>query len=316
MIAGNACDTRPWLLVEASQEGVLRLATATPSDRPRVENIRQIEVAGVPTFTDALQRYEREAGLQLRGLQCCMSMAGATSGDALSLVRSRWTISRAGLEAVFDRPAIVLNDVAARAWGVRAGSAAVETLRGVGTPDFARPGRFAMIMVEEGVNAALVDVDRAGQARVLETEAGKLDFAPADEREFRLAQVLRGVNASTSWEQLLMLERHDAVWRDACPELSETERLRIQAAVLGRFCVNLMHVYGAWQGVMITGSRGGRILNGSSRSAFDGSFGGRRSFSRLVGGTPVWRVDQNEAVLTGLAERLAHDFKPELRAAA
>lgn len=316
MIVGQSADMRPWLLVDASQEGMLRLATANPSDRPRVENIRHVEVAGVPTFTDALQRYEREAGLQLRGLQCCMAMAGATSGDSLSLVRSRWTISRAGLEAIFDRPAIVLNDVAARAWGVRAGSASVETLRGTGAPSFGRTGRLAMLMVEEGVNAAVVDIDRDGQARVLETEGGKLDFAPTDERELKLAQALRGISASTIWEQMLMLERDDPVWRDACPEVAESERLRILASVLGRFCVNLMHVYGAWQGVMITGSRGGRILNASARAAFDASFVGRRSFSRLIANTPVWRVDQNEAVLTGAAERLAHDFRPELRAAA
>ena len=316
MIAGNACDERPWLLVEASQEGVLRLATAIPSDRPKLQNLRQINVAGVPTFTDALQRYEQETGLQLRGIQCAMAMAGATSGEGLSLVRSRWTISRSGLQAIFERPAILLNDVAARAWATRSGTASIQTLRGFGSPDLGRAGRYGMIMVEEGVGAAIVDVDVDGEVRILETEAGHMDFGPSNEREERLARALRGAAPFVSWERLLMLDRHDAAWREACPEMLEAERPRCQAAILGRFCVNLMHAFGAWQGMMLTGSRVGRIVDGNSRTHFDAAFGGRRNFSRLISSAPVWRVDQNEAVLTGAAERLAHDFGPSLRAAA
>src|SRR5215212_2296329 len=93
-LAPSVCQ---WLLIEASREGVLRFASAIPSDRPRLTDIREIEVAGLPTFTDALQRYERETGVQLSGRQCAMAIAGAASGETMSLVRSRWTISRAGL---------------------------------------------------------------------------------------------------------------------------------------------------------------------------------------------------------------------------
>ena len=106
-------DVAPWLLIEASIEGVMRYATAIPSDRPRLTNIGEITVSGLPTFTDALQSIERELNMPLRGVQCAMAMAGATSGEALSLVRSRWTITRAGLAAVFDREVTVINDVAA-----------------------------------------------------------------------------------------------------------------------------------------------------------------------------------------------------------
>lgn len=316
MIGGLMSDVRPWLLIEASQEGVIRVATANPSDRPRVENIRQIEIAGVPTFTDALQWYEREAGLSLRGLQCSIAMAGATSGESLSLVRSRWTISRSGLEAIFERPAVVLNDVAARAWAVRGGTASIESLRGIGAPSFARPGRYGMIMVEEGVGAAIIDVDRGGDIRILETESGHMDFVPANQREENLARSVGGAAPVVSWERMLMLDRRDAVWHDSCPDLLESERPRVQAGFLGRFSVQLMHAFGAWQGMILTGSRVGSIINATSRASFEASFGGRRNFSRLISASPVWRVDQRDAVLTGAAERLAHDFGVGLRSAA
>lgn len=316
MMSPTGSDLRPWLLIEASQEGILRFATAMPSPRPRVSEVRQINVAGVPTFTDALQRYERETGISLQGLQCAMAIAGAASGETISLVRSRWTISRAGLTAVFGNPAMILNDVAARAWATRSGTATTDTVRGVGKPTFSQPGRYAMVMVEEGVGAAIIDIDRDAGIRILETEAGHTDFAPMNEREEKLAKAVKGTAQTVSWERMLMIDRQDPAWGQACPDLLEAERPRILAAMLGRFAVNLMHNFGAWQGLMLTGSRAGRMLETGCRPYFDASFATRRNFSRLIIGAPAWRVDQHEAVLTGAAERLAYAIQPITAAAA
>ena len=316
MMSPAASGVSPWLLIEASSEGVLRFATVMPSPRPRVSAIHEIEIEGVPTFTDALQRFEREKGVPLRGLQCAMAIAGAASGETISLVRSRWTISRAGLQAMFGTQPVILNDVAARAWATRSGTANIETLRGLGMPTFTRPGRYAMIMVEEGVGAAIVDVDRDSGVRVLETEAGHTDFAPTNEREERLLKGVRGNSPVVSWEKILMLDRQDPVWGQACPDMLEPERPRLLSALLGRFSVNLMHSFGAWQGIMITGARAGRMLDSGNRVYFESAFATRRNFSRLIIGAPAWRVDQHEAVLTGAAERLAQDLSPNFSAAA
>ena len=138
MMGPATSGVNPWLLIEASSEGVLRFATVMPSSRPRVSAIHEIPIAGVPTFTDALQQFEREEGVPLRGLQCAMAIAGAASGETISLVRSRWTISRAGLMAIFGTQPVILNDVAARAWATRSGTANIEPLRGLGMPSFSR----------------------------------------------------------------------------------------------------------------------------------------------------------------------------------
>lgn len=316
MTSPGTSDVRPWLLIEASSEGVLRFATALPSARPRISSIHEVAIDGVPTFTDALQRFEREKCVPLSGLQCAMAIAGAASGETISLVRSRWTISRAGLQAVFGTQAIILNDVAARAWATRSGTANIQQVRGAGAPSLSRAGRYGMIMVEEGVGAAIVDVDRDAGIRVLETEAGHMDFSPADAREARLADGIKGTRAVVSWEMMLMLDRHDPVWNTACPDLLESERPRLLAGLLGRFAINLMHSFGAWQGMMITGSRAGRMLEAGNRVYFESPFATRRNFSRLVIGAPVWRIDQHEAVLTGAAERLAQDLSGKFSAAA
>jgi glucokinase len=192
----------------------------------------------------------------------------------------------------------------------------METLRGIGSPSLSRTGRYIMLMVEEGVGAAVIDVDRDGVIRILETEAGHMDFPPACEREEKLARANKGIAPHVSWEKMLMTDRQSAVWSQACPEVLDSERPRILANILGRLAVNLMHAYGAWQGVMITGGRGTRLLEGNSRPAFDSAFNARRNFSRLVIGAPCWRVEQREAVLTGAAECLSQNVRVELRNAA
>ena len=316
MFGAAPTESRPWLMIEASQEGFLRFATATPSDRPRLTNVRQIDIKGLPTFTDALQQFERESGVALRGLNCAMAVAGATSGETLSLVRSRWTITRSGLAAVFGKEVIIINDVAARAWATRSGTATMDTLRGIGSPNLTRAGRYIMLMVEEGVGAAVIDIDRDGTIRILETECGHMDFPAACDREEKLAKALKGISPYVSWEKMLMVERQAAIWSQACPEVLDSERPRLIANILGRLAVNLMHAYGAWQGVMITGSRGTRLLEGNARAAFDAAYTGRRNFSRLVIGAPAWRVEQREAVLIGAAECLSQNVGVELRNAA
>jgi glucokinase len=245
-----------------------------------------------------------------------MAIAGATSGDTLSLVRSRWTITRAGLAAVFGNDVIIINDVAARSWATRSGTATIETIRGSGSPSLARTGRYIMLMVDEGVGAAIIDIDRDGLIRILETEAGHMDFAPACNREEKLAQAVKGNSLYTSWEKMLLLDRQAPAWTQACPEVPDSERARIVSAILGRFAVNLMHAYGAWQGVMITGARCGRLLEGNARTTFDAAFNARRNFSRLILGAPSWRVEQGDAVLMGAAECLSQHVRVELRKAA
>jgi glucokinase len=277
--------------------------------------VREINIAGLPTFTDALQQYERETGIPLQGRHCAMAIAGAASGEAFSLARSRWTISRAGLTAIFGRPVTILNGVAARAWAIKSGAASVDNLRGARSLNLANPGRYMMLSLSSGVGAAVVDVDRDGSIRILETEAGQMDFPAESEREQKLVGSLKGMNAHVSWENLLMIDPQSPAW-GSCPEVPESERPRLTANVLGRFAVNLLYAYGAWDGVMITGSRAAQILGPLSRSAFDSAFAERRSLHRLLTACPAWKIEQSEPVLTGAAECLAQTVCSQMPKAA
>src|SRR5260221_11842279 len=114
-----------------------------------------------------------------------------------------------------------------------------------------------MIIVEEGVGAAAIDVARESGIRILETEAGHTDFAPASDREEKLSKALRGANTVVSWEKMLMLDRRDPPWGQAGPDVPETERPRILAAMRGRFAVNPIDNFGAAASRMLDTSRAG-----------------------------------------------------------
>lgn len=304
---------RSWLMIESASEHMIRFGIATPSTRPQLERTWQVDVAGLPTFTDALQKFERESGIALRGLDCAMAFAGAVHGEQLSLARSRWTITRTGIAAVFGKEVNIINTIAARAWAVKSGTGEIETIRGSGAPDIGKAGRHVLVLVDQGVGAAVIDVDRGGDVRILETEAGHTDFPATTDHELKLAKAIKGLRTNASWEQMLKVERQSPEFEQACPGLNEVDRSRILATILGRFCVNLMHVYGAWQGVIITGGRSAKILQRDARPAFEAPFSERSRFSRLVVGCPVWRVEQRDAVLQGAAECLAQGFKPVLQ---
>lgn len=316
MFGGSTSAPKRWLMVEVSSEHVLRFGTATPSPRPRLEKTWETDIRGLPTFTDALQKFERESGIVLRGIDCAMAFAGAVAGEQLSLARSRWTITRAGITAYFGKEVNIINTIAARAWAVKSGTSEVETIRGVGLPNLTQPGRYVLVLADEGVGAAVIDVARDGGVRILETEAGHSEFPATSEQESKLANAVKATRRHASWEQMVKAEPQGPEYAEAYAGMSDADRAKVQANILGRFCVNLMHVYGAWQGVILTGRRSARILQGQGRAAFELPFNDRSRFSRLIIGCPTWRVEQRDAVLQGAAESLAQDFKIAVQKAA
>jgi len=301
-------QARNWIIVDSSQAGEVRITAVQPSERPRIGDVCVLNVNDLPTFTDALQSFERQTGCPLNGSECVIAIGGATSGEALPVARSRWTITRPGLQAVFGRPVTVINDVAARAWAIRSGTASLGAVRGYGQPSLEKPGRMLMLMIDEGLGACCIDIDRDRQVRMLETEAGHTDFSPSDENQQRLATALRGNAPQLSWEAVLARSSNEPEIVAALPHLSDSERAGLLAGIAGRLCVNLIMAYGAWSGVILTGCRAPRLLSDSGRRAFEAQFATKRTFSRLIMATPVWSLAQREPVLTGAAEILAHHY--------
>lgn len=314
-IAGERANS--WIVIDASRQAEVVIAAAEPGASPRITVTRSYPVATLPTFTDSLLRFERETGIALNGTTCVLTTAGVVSGSSVAIARSRWTISRGGLSVLFGQPVTVINDGTARAWAALAAGSTGQRLRGTAAADFGSPGRRVLVIVDEGVGAAIIDIDPAGSARVLETEAGHAGFAPIDEEDDRLLAALRSAGGATSWERALMLSHDDPVWTAALPGSSRTDRVRRHARLLGSFVGDLTLAYGSWHGALLVGKR---VPQGHDLSAaFEAGFLAKRAFRRQLLETPCWKLEQHDYVLRGgaalLGRRYAEQAAP-LRAAA
>jgi glucokinase len=287
-----------WLLIDVAHQGEVRMTSATP-DNPSIGHIYRFETASLPTFTDALLRFQRESGEALHGLNAVIAIAGAAVGDAIPITRTRWNISRNGLASMLGRPVTILNEVAAQAWATISSPPMINAIRGAGTPNLKERGRHLLISFEDGIGTAIIDIDESFRATVLEAEGGHCDFAPQNELELSLCRALSPLGDATTFEQVLMVKAGDPAWRILAP-LGERERNEFRAHIAGRLVANLMFATGAWQGVMMRGRTLPEFHPGERRS-FEAGLCERKSFRRLTNAVRVWRIEQRESVLAGAA---------------
>lgn len=222
--------------------------------------MRTLSSEGIATFTDALLTYERESGMSLRGAECVLAVPAPPTGDAIPVARSRWTISRSGLNAMFGRPVAVINDVAAMAWSLLAdGAGKIEPFGGPRF-DFTKAGRWAVVLLDDGVNTAALDVAEDGRCHVVDGEAGHAGFSPGDDAEIALMRSLRQRHAHISWELAL-----NAGWSE--PHASAADR-EAWAGMAGAFVGDSIMQLGAWSGVILAGRHCATLRDPARQRAF------------------------------------------------
>jgi glucokinase len=237
-------EAERWVLADASTLGTIRFGCTTPGAN-KVQSIVSLSSESYPTFTDALLTYERDAGVPLRGAECVLAIPAPPTGDAIPVARSRWTISRSGLNAMFGRPVAVINDVAATAWSLLASELPKLEPFGGPAPDFTKPGRWAVVLLDDGINMAALDIAEDGRCHVIDGEAGHAGFSPANEQEAELMQRLRQRHAHVSWELAL-----SAGWGEGHAPSRERD---MWAGMAGAFVGDAIMHSGAWSGVILTG---------------------------------------------------------------
>ena len=288
------------LLIDASAQGELRLmrtdASGTGSD------VRRYDANELPTFTDALIRYERETDTSLLGTRALLAIGGATSGNVLNIARSRWVISRPGLGAMFGRPVEVINDVAVRGWAAVGGGAVRRQLRGApAEPDFSVPSSRALLLLDEGVGAAIVKVDQGGRTTILESELGHIDCHPATAAEEALCRALRSAGEQPSWEQVLLAALSG--------QGGNADDAGFAARLVGRLVAQVALAFAAWNGIILSGSKTAPLLQPAARQPFAEGYAMRQRFRRQLDAAPCWLIDQRDPIMTGLI-RLAAEQAP------
>lgn len=264
----------PWVLADASTAGVVRFGCTAPGSN-RLESIISMSGDTYPTFTDALLTYERQSGVSLRGAEFVLAVPAPPAGDAIPVARSRWTISRSGLSSMFGRPVAVINDVAATAWSLL-GTELSKLEHFGGAPfDFTKPGRWAVILVDDGVNAAALDVAGDGRSHVTDGEAGNAGFSPSNDAEIELMRQLRQRNVHVSWEMAL-----NAGWAEQHAPSAQRDAW---AAMVGAFVGDCVLQLGAWSGVILTGRHVGVLRDPQRQALFAKRLEGKSRYGRFVG---------------------------------
>jgi glucokinase len=270
-------DQRRWIFADASTVGSVRFGWTMPG-ASRIESVRAMSSDRHPTFTDALLTYEREEGIPLRGSEFVLAAAAPPAGDAIPIARSRWTISRSGLSSMFGGSVAIMNDVAATAWSLLGPAAAqLEGLSGT-RADFTKPGRWALILLDDGVNAASLDIAEDGRCTVVDGEIGNGGFSPSDEREMALMTKLRAHRPHVTWESAL-----NAGWQEQHAGSPEREAW---AAMAGSFVGDTILALGGWAGVILSGRHIANLRDPLRLQRFTQRLEDKSRYSRFLVATP------------------------------
>jgi glucokinase len=316
----------PSVLATVGRKRVV-LALTDQGGALRPETIRSYDAEATSGVSDALSTFRRDLALPVLPKQSAIAVAGLARGDAISITRTRWIISRPGIEAMLGRPPLVLNDFAAEAWALYSADVRpAETFNGVAHPSLRKPGCYLLLGITSGLGAAVLRRDESGLVTVLPTEAGHGGFVAGTEELARLADDLypgkhpviaedivsapgllaiyelvarrRGFSSRAHTpEEVTRGIALDPIAREACELLCKA--FWAQAG-------SLVQVFGAWDGVLLTGKVAQALRQFLRRPDTQSLFAGVSKYHRLLSGVPRGYAALEHSELVGLAEALRH----------
>ncbi|MDQ3187020.1 MAG: glucokinase [Pseudomonadota bacterium] len=287
-----------------------------------------------PNFSDVLRDFlngAAKSGISGHPAAACFAVAGPIKEQRVSLTNLPWLMDSAAIAREFSIPAIkLINDFSAVAFSIdnllasdlitlQMGKSCVGEMRvvlGAGT----------------GMGVAWL-VRQEGHYVPLSTEAGHMDFSPADELQDRLLQYLRKKLGHVSVERVLsgpgltnifnflnLLEVDKS-------DVSELARVHLEedgAAHIADLAFNHKHpiavkamdlfvgIYGAYagnlalaglsrSGVYVAGGIAPKIIDKLREGGFMKAFRDKGRFSALMEEIPVYVVMNSEAGLIGAA---------------
>lgn len=245
-----------------------------------------------------------------------LAFAGPVDGGSARLTNNAWSIDRCDLRAVGLDEVVIVNDFGAVAHAVATlGEEHFDPVCGPPGP-LPRSGVTTVIGPGTGLGAAMV-VHAEGEDRVVETEAGHIDFAPTCTAEDELLAALRRLYGRVSVERIasgpglaniqaalsgVTDADHIALWKRAL-ETDDADMhtlLDHWTAILGSFAGDLALAQGA-NAVVIAGGLGYRLRKILPNSSFPPRFSSKKPFEARLAAIPVRMLTYPEPGLLGAA---------------
>ena len=266
----------------------MRVALATPAGELR--EVQVFDCADYATPLAAFTAYLTRTAARPRA--ACLAVAGAVDGDLVAFTNSRWRFSQAELRAALKlRRLLVRNDFEALALALPALRA--EDLRQIGGGVARANCPLLVLGPGTGLGVATL-VPHAGAWIAVPGEGGHAGFAPQDDLEIAIADVLRRSAPRLCNEAILSGPGLEAVYR-ALALIDGAAPLPMSAAAIGAaalaagdpraFCAVdvFCAVLGAVAGdlALISGARGGVYIGGGIAPRLLPLLGGSRFRARF-----------------------------------
>lgn len=250
----------------------ITLALTDADGQLRPETVHRYDSNTHPTVSAAYMAFGKDIGLSRLPKRCGIAVAGVPRGDTISVTSSRLFISKSALNAVFDQ-SLVINDFAANAWSVSTTDPALVQPAGTTAPG-SGAGTYLVLGMWLGLGVAAFIRDAGGRVTVLPTEAGHAELVDSAPEIAPLVETIRRCNRHCTAETLLasdgmaalanaMVEQQGGTARYASAEdvIAATERGDAEARkasvlfakALWRYAGNLTLIFGAWDGLFLTG---------------------------------------------------------------
>jgi len=289
---------------------------------------REIEVLACRDYENldcAVVDYLQRVGVEEVG-QACLAVASPVRGTQVRMTNNHWRFDTEEVRRQFAWSAFkVINDFTAMALGVPHVPEAnlVHVCGGPGDP------RRPRLVMGPGTGlgvSGLVPI-RNGWVPLM-TEGGHVDYAPTDDLEMQVLQILRARFGRVSVERILcgqgLLNLYQALAeiRDLPAPLDAPEKITAAAVanedplareslrhfceILGRTAGNGVLTLGSLGGVYLCGGILPRILDFFLESPFRSGFEDKGRMRPLLESTPVYVVTEPYTGLLGAAEALGN----------
>ena len=295
-----------------------------PARKPAIASIRVFATRDHADIAAAAQVYLKEIGATGAPEMLVFAVAGPVNNNSVYLTNAGWIISGDRLREVLGiRLALMVNDFEAIAQAVP--HLAPRDLLPIGDgPAFGAQGDGTIAIVGPGTGLGVGgSVRKHGVSTALVTEGGHIAFAPTDETEIRILQILMRKFGRVSAERILsgpglhnlyeaMAEIGGIRATDATPETitqaAQEHASSFEAKVFARFCAILGSVAGDF--ALALGARHGVLLAGGilpnaaqflAASDFRNRFEDKARFADYMKAIPTCLIVEQHAGLIGAA---------------
>jgi glucokinase len=317
--------------------GRKRIQFASTDDLGRLlpDSIRAYPAEEVISISGALAAYWRSTHSTGLPERSAIAIGGLARGDTMSVTKTRWILSRSGLQAMLGHPPLIINDFAAEAWALYGSDVRPQEMFSNQAPlSLRRPGCYCVIGMTSGLGVSVLTCSENGAVTVLSTEAGHSGFVAGSERIARLATDMFPDIYPIQAEDLLSAPGLLAIYNELSRKQGTVPKLRTPEEITRDFITDEMAfraclllcqafwsyagsltlAYGAWDGILVTGGLAGALRSVLRRPEMQAMFVGEGKFRKTLEQVPRGYASLDNGGLVGAAEALQHQHRPAVTA--